>query len=62
MHKIYVDQGSYNFIYQLPQIICSSLISGVLNALFKFLALSQSNILNLKKIKVKSDLEINSKL
>ena len=67
MHKIYVDQGSYNFIYQLPQIICSSLISGVLNALFKFLALSQSNILNLKKIKVKSDLDkkindLNNKL
>ena len=23
MHKIYEDQGSYNFVYQLPQIIYS---------------------------------------
>ena len=31
MHKIYVDHGSFNFIYQLPQIIYSSIISSVLN-------------------------------
>ena len=40
MHKIYEDQGSFNIIYQLPQIIYSSLISGVLNILLNFLALS----------------------
>ena len=31
MHKIYTDIGIYNFIYQLPQIIYSSLISSTLN-------------------------------
>ncbi len=34
MHKIYIDNGDYNIIYQLPQILYSSLISGVINALF----------------------------
>ena len=30
MHKIYEDEGSFNLIYNLPQIIYSSIISGVL--------------------------------
>ena len=30
MHKIYIDEGSFNFIYQIPQIIYSALISGVI--------------------------------
>ena len=67
MHKIYEDKGSYNFTYQLPQIIYSSLISGVLNVFFKFLALSESDILKFKKLKEKNDLnkkvdDLNNKL
>ena len=49
MHKIYIDKGAYNFIYQLPQTIYSAIISGVLNSLIKFLGFSESNILELKK-------------
>ena len=45
MHKIYVDEGLFNFIYQLPQIIYSSLISSVLNTILKLLALSENYIL-----------------
>ena len=30
MHQIYEDEGSFNFIYQIPQIIYSSLISGII--------------------------------
>ena len=52
MHKIYKDSGSYNLLYQIPQIICSSLISSILNILLKLLALSEKNILELKKIKI----------
>ena len=52
MHKIYTDHGSYNIIYQLPQIIYSSLISGILNALIKLLGLSESSIIKFKKVKV----------
>ena len=56
MHKIYVDEGSYNLIYQLPQIVYSSLISTVFNILLKFLALSEGNILEHKKDKNKNSL------
>ena len=57
MHKIYEDNGSFNFIYQLPQIIYSSLISAVINALLKLLALSQGLILAFKKNKEIQNLE-----
>ena len=52
MHKIYTDKGSYNFIYQLPQIIYSTIISAVLNGIIKILGLSEKNILNFKKMKI----------
>ena len=57
MNKILVDKGSFNLEYQLPQIVYSSLISSVLNAFLKFLALSESSILDLKKNKSKNDLD-----
>ena len=49
MHKIYEDGGSFNFIYQIPQIIYSSLISSVLNSLLKSLSLSDKNIIQIKQ-------------
>ena len=51
MHKIYKDQGKFNFIYQIPQILYSSIISGVINAIIKKLALSSKIIIELKKEK-----------
>ena len=50
MHKIYEDKGSFNFIYQLPQIIYSSLDSIIINTLIKFLALSEGTILEYKSL------------
>ena len=41
MHKIYGDEGSYDFIYQIPQIFYSSIISSAVNALIKTLSLSE---------------------
>ena len=49
MHKIYEDQGSYNFIYQIPQILYSSLICSVINIIVTALSLSEKNILSIKK-------------
>ena len=49
MHKIYSTGGSYDFIYQIPKIIYSSLISTIINSLLKSLSLSELNILELKK-------------
>ena len=51
MHKIYESEGSFDFIYQLPQIIYSSLITAVLNTLLKILALSSNAIIALKSNK-----------
>mgnify|MGYP007101997383 FL=1 len=45
MHKIYMDKGVIDIIYQLPQIIYSSLISQLLNILIQFLGFSEDNIL-----------------
>ena len=49
MHNIYVKKGSFDFEYQLPKIIYSSLISIIINKLLKFLALTNDNILQLKR-------------
>ena len=54
MHKIYIDEGSFNLNYQIPQIIYSSLISGVINALIKYLSLTEKSIISIKQY---SDIE-----
>ena len=48
MHRIYEDQGSFNFIYQIPQIIYSTIISSIISATIKYLSLSEKVILKLK--------------
>ena len=49
MHKIYKEKGAFNFIYNLPQIIYSSIISGLILGLIEILALTSSNIIKLKE-------------
>ena len=51
MHKIYEDRGKYNFIYQLPQIIYSFLISFVITKLLDFFNLSEEKISEITKNK-----------
>ena len=62
MHKIYVTKGSFNFEYELPKIIYSSLISMVLNSLLKILALSDNDIIYLKSNKSKVNLNKRKKI
>jgi len=50
MHKIYIDSGSFNLNYQIPQIIFSSLISGVISAIVKYLSLSEKHIISIKQL------------
>ena len=57
MHQIYEDKGNFNIIYQLPQIIYSSIISLVLNQILKILSLSERNILKLKSLEKDIDEE-----
>jgi len=56
MHNIYIDKGSFNLEYQIPIIIYSSLISMILNALLKLLALSNNDIIKFKQNKEKNDI------
>ena len=51
MHKIYESDGSFDFIYQLPKAIYSSLISIALNSFLKILALSNISISEFKQNK-----------
>ena len=48
IHQISEDEGKFNFIYQLPQILYSSIISYLLGIILDILALSEDNILELK--------------
>ena len=50
MHDIYKSKGEFDFIYQIPQIIYSALISLSINILIKYFSLSEDKILNLKRM------------
>ena len=63
MHKIYEDKGKFNFLYQIPQIIYSTLIARFIDSFIRNFALTQDTIVELKKKKMKKNLEkINKKL
>ena len=48
MHKIYEEYGAFNFIYQLPRILYSTIISSVITLIVKNLALIESDIIEIK--------------
>ena len=63
MHKIHEDKGSFNILFQIPQILYSSIISTAINMILKLLSLSEKNILTIKrqnniKIAIQSSKEI----
>ena len=51
IHRIYEDKGSFNFIYQIPQIIYSTIISEIINRIIKYLSLNEDKIIELKEEK-----------
>ena len=53
MHQIYISEGSFDFLDQLPEIVYSSLISIVLGYALKLLALSSDDISDFKQSKFK---------
>ena len=61
MLTIYNDEGHFNFIYQISQIIYSSLISVIINILVKFLALTEKSVLVIKREKEVNDLDTKFK-
>ena len=57
MHKIYQDKGKFNFLYQIPQTLYSTLIGKFIDTLIKNLSISQDNIITLKQEKLKINLD-----
>ena len=51
IHKIHEDNGDLNFIYQIPQILYSTVITAVITIILKQLSLSENNILSIKQQK-----------
>ena len=51
MHQIYIDKGSFNFIYQIPQILYSTIISAVIKKILTFLSLTEKNLIEIKSQK-----------
>ena len=49
MHKIYVDEGKYNFLYRLPNLLYSTIISIIVGTILEYLALSENSIIEIKK-------------
>ena len=54
MHKIYIDKGSFDFTYQLPQMVYSLIISTILKAILNFLGLYERDIISFKNDKDKN--------
>ena len=49
LHKLYEDKGKYNFLYQIPQILYSTIVTQIISSLLEKLSLSQDEILNIKE-------------
>ena len=62
MHKIYQSKGEYDFIYQIPKIIYSTLISGIIIFIIRYLALTEKNILQIKNEKNNENIYIITKI
>ena len=52
IHQILEEEGKFNFLYQLPQILYSSIISYFLGMILENFALSEDEIIDFKGIKV----------
>ena len=55
MHEIFINDGEFNLIYQLPQTIYSSLICSVINLSLKSLALRENRVISIKEEKKRNN-------
>ena len=49
MKYIFVNEGKYDFLYQIPQVLYSTMISSTITFILKNLSLSQKDIIDLKR-------------
>ena len=52
MHNVYENNGIFDFLFQIQQILYSTIICSVINTTLKQLSLSEKNILEIKKKKI----------
>ena len=55
MHNIYVNKGKLNILNQIPIILYSSIISAIISIIIKLFALSEKEILKIRKMKSASE-------
>ena len=48
MHKIYIDKGSFDFTYQLPQMFYSLIIAAVFKCILNILGIYEKDIIEFK--------------
>ena len=60
MGKINTDRGTFNFIYNLPQIIYSSIISSIIDSIIKLLALTEDSFIRFRNQVKKEKLLISA--
>ena len=49
MHKVYEDEGVFDIIYQIPQILFSTIITAIFTIIIKSLTLTEKDILAIKQ-------------
>ncbi len=49
MRQIFINEGRYNLLYQIPQVLYSTIISSIMTFILKNLSLSQMTIIEIKK-------------
>ena len=55
MHKIYIDDGTFDLAYQLPQMIYSLIISSIFSIIVEHLGLCEKDIVEFKKSNSKKE-------
>jgi len=55
MHKIYIDDGTFDLAYQLPQMIYSLIISSIFSIIVEHLGLCEKDIVEFKKSNTKKE-------
>ena len=61
MNKINEDKGAFNFLFQIPQILYSTLICAIINVILKRLSLSEKQIIIIKQEAIYKKAENKSK-
>jgi len=59
-HKIYEDKGKFDFVYEFPKIIYSTMLSAIISLIIKYLALNEKILIEIKNSEI-NNLKMSSK-